>query len=104
MNAIRRQNAEELWRHTREPIKAPLLQKLQKQKELSDQAITIFTYILKYMGDLPRGRSAINTDLIFKPAIENELLRDELYCQIMRQLTENRIQVCSLYDHHIKYY
>lgn len=45
------------------------------------------------MGDLPRGRSAINTDNIFKPAIQNEDLCDELYCQILKQLTENRVLI-----------
>lgn len=49
--------------------------------------------MLQYMGDLPRGKTKINTDLIFEPAQKNEMLRDEVYCQIMKQLTDNRIQI-----------
>ncbi len=112
MMPARRTTQEELWRHTREPIKAPLLQKLQRLKEPFEQAVAIFNLILKvptkfpsyetfllktfipqYMGDLPRGKTKINTDLIFEPAQKNEMLRDEVYCQIMKQLTDNRIQI-----------
>lgn len=45
--SVRRSNQDDLWRHTREPIKAPLLQKLQKQKELFEQAVAIYMYILR---------------------------------------------------------
>lgn len=47
MMSVRRANQEDLWRHTREPIKAPLLQRLQREKEPFDWAVAIFTYILK---------------------------------------------------------
>lgn len=47
MKSVRRANQIDLWRHTREPIKAPLLQRLQKQTESFEQAVSIFTYILR---------------------------------------------------------
>lgn len=47
MMQVRKTTQEEMWRHTREPIKAPLLQKLQRLKEPFEQAVTIFTLILK---------------------------------------------------------
>ncbi|XP_058450683.1 myosin-VIIa-like [Malaya genurostris] len=93
LSSVRKSTSEQLWRHTREPIKAPLLQKLQYDKTKADAAVVMFTVVLKYMGDLPRGRDMIDTDKIFGPALSDDILRDELFCQIMRQLTDNQIQV-----------
>lgn len=41
------------------------------------------------MGDIPRSNLAVNTDLIFQPALQHPLLCDELFCQLMKQLTGN---------------
>lgn len=66
--------SEELWKHTREPIKSPLLAKLSNKDAQSHQAIQIFTNILRYMGDLPSNRqrfSTAYTDQIFGPALQD---------------------------------
>lgn len=67
--------------------------KLHGDNEKANKATQMFVFIMKYMGDLPQARSnSFNTDEIFTPALEDEVLRDELFCQLMKQLTNNSIQ------------
>ncbi|XP_028987944.1 unconventional myosin-VIIa-like [Betta splendens] len=83
---------EKLWACTKEPLKQPLLESLVRNSDLSYLACNAFIAILKYMGDYPikQMRSTVElTDQIFGPATQHEALQDEIYCQIMRQMTSN---------------
>lgn len=79
----------QLSKFSPEPLKAPLLKAVVKVPPLFQQALVIHHHILKYMGDIARSNLPVNTDLIFQPALQHPLLCDELYCQLMKQLSDN---------------
>lgn len=92
MTLRRKDSQVDRWRFSREPIDQPLLKKLNGRDEASRAAAEIFVSIMKYMGDEPSKRSRLGThftDHIFKLPISMEPLRDEVYCQIVKQLTFN---------------
>ena len=73
-SSARKGRGDDLWRHSREPIKLPLLKKLLNKDELREEATLIFHAVLKYMGDLPSRRTRTGnelTDQIFEGPLKH---------------------------------
>ncbi|XP_065559306.1 unconventional myosin-XV-like isoform X1 [Artemia franciscana] len=73
------------------PIAASLL--CLDTTELNKLAIECFLAIMKYMGDLPMGKQQSEVDCVYTLLMnchKHSPLRDEVYCQLMKQTTSNR--------------
>ncbi|XP_072113084.1 unconventional myosin-VIIa-like [Mobula birostris] len=82
-----------IWACSKEPLRLPLLKKVCANPEMVQVACQSFTAIMKYMGDYPGKLSKAGTQLtdqIFSGALREEALQDEVYCQILKQLTGNQ--------------
>ncbi|XP_069845597.1 unconventional myosin-VIIb [Dipodomys merriami] len=85
-------NRGHLWAYSTEPLRQPLLRRVQDKADLRDVACQTFLAILKYMGDYPSRQAWPTlelTDQIFSLALQDSALQEEVYCQILKQLTNN---------------
>ena len=78
-----------LWQMKREPIKTPFLPKQKESDYL--ESLALFKLILRFMNDnsLSGMREKVMADYIAHKGIENEKLRDEIFCQLANQTWKN---------------
>nr|KAG5696739.1 hypothetical protein BaRGS_028859 [Batillaria attramentaria] len=91
--SFKRDRNESLWQFTRDPLKKPLLKRTYNREELRRPACRAFSAIQQYMKDLSVKQEVTDADLanewILEPARRNKYLREEIFCQLIKQLTNN---------------
>ncbi|XP_035693975.1 myosin-VIIa-like [Branchiostoma floridae] len=84
---------QEIWSYSSKPLGKALLRSVAADRQTCQHAVTMFTDILVYTARKSLRDVAGDTRLvehIFRQAMKRECLQDELYCQLVKQLINNK--------------
>lgn len=91
--SLKRKEKDVAWKFSRDTMKKPLLRKANHREDIRRAAVKSFLAIQRFMGDAPNKEEVSDTDMVnecvIEPAMRSRYVREEIFCQLMKQLTQN---------------